>query len=39
MNEIDALLTEDRRFPPSSEWRQNAIIADAGIYERAERDP
>ena len=39
MNEIDALLREDRRFPPSREWQQNATVADPGIYDRAERDP
>src|SRR6476469_2518927 len=39
MSEIDALLQEHRRFPPSKEWERNATIADAGVYERAARDP
>ena len=39
MSEIDALLQEDRRFPPSKEWERNATITDAGVYERAARDP
>jgi acetyl-CoA synthetase len=39
MSEIDALLHEDRSFPPSDAWRNNAHIKDPGIYERAERDP
>src|SRR6478672_5609535 len=39
MSEIDALLQEHRRFPPSKEWERNATITDAGVYERAARDP
>ena len=39
MSEIDALLQEHRRFPPSKEWQRNATITDAGVYERAARDP
>ena len=35
MSEIDALLKEDRSFPPTAEWRQSAQIADPGIYDRA----
>ena len=36
---IEALLKEDRRFPPSPEWRTSANIADPGVYERAAADP
>src|SRR5687767_12279489 len=39
MSEIDALLQEHRRFPPSDEWRRTAIANDPTVYERAERDP
>ncbi|MEP6918519.1 MAG: acetate--CoA ligase, partial [Acidobacteriota bacterium] len=39
MSEIDALLTEDRRFPPSDAWRANANVTDPEVYERAARDP
>ncbi len=39
MSEIDALLQEDRRFPPSGEWRTHANVSDPTIYERASRDP
>ena len=38
MSEIDALLNEDRSFPPTSEWRRDAVIADPGVYARAEAD-
>ena len=37
--EIDALLKEDRAFPPSEAFRQNAHVRDAGVYEEAARDP
>jgi acetyl-CoA synthetase len=37
--EIDALLKEDRAFTPSAEFRASALVSDAGIYERAARDP
>jgi acetyl-CoA synthetase len=37
--EIADLLQEDRSFPPPAEFRANANINDAGIYERAEKDP
>ena len=30
MTEIDALLKEDRRFPPSAEWRRTAIAERSG---------
>jgi acetyl-CoA synthetase len=39
MTEIDALLKEDRRFPPSTSWRAAANITDPEIYARAARDP
>jgi acetyl-CoA synthetase len=39
MAEIDALLKEDRSFPPSAEWKGQANISDPGIYERAAADP
>jgi acetyl-CoA synthetase len=39
MSEIDALLTEDRRFPPSAAFRAAANISDPEIYARAARDP
>jgi acetyl-CoA synthetase len=39
MAEIDALLREDRRFPPLAEWRDDANIADPGVYDRAAADP
>jgi acetyl-CoA synthetase len=39
MNEIDALLREDRRFPPTAEWQRHAIVSDPGVYERANADP
>jgi acetyl-CoA synthetase len=37
--EIDALLREDRRFPPPDEWRRSATIADPDVYRRAAADP
>ena len=39
MSEISALLHEDRRFPPSSEWQTKANITDPQIYASAARDP
>src|SRR5687767_13816025 len=39
MNEIDALLQEDRSFPASDEWRRNALVNDPAVYEHAARDP
>lgn len=35
---IEALYAEDRVFPPSDEFRTEAVISDAGIYEHATRD-
>ncbi|HXG89392.1 MAG TPA: acetate--CoA ligase [Vicinamibacterales bacterium] len=37
--EIDALLREDRSFPPSDAFRAQANVRDARIYEDAARDP
>ena len=39
MSEIDALLQEDRQFPPSEAWKSAAAISDPGIYARAAQDP
>ncbi len=39
MSEIDALLKEERSFPPSEEWKSNANVSDPVVYERAARDP
>ena len=39
MSEIDNLLQEDRRFPPSEAWAESANIADPAVYDRAARDP
>jgi acetyl-CoA synthetase len=39
MSEIDALLKEDRRFPPTDGWRHSAIVTDPAIYQRAAADP
>ena len=36
---LDALLEESRTFPPPGEFHRQANAADAGIYERAARDP
>jgi len=39
MSEIDALLQENRRFPPADAFRQQSQFSDPGIYERAAKDP
>ncbi len=39
MSEIDALLQEDRSFPPSDSFRRQSQFADPAIYERAAQDP
>ena len=39
MSEIDALLTEDRRFQPSTAFRAAASVSDPEIYARAAKDP
>ncbi len=35
---LSALLTEERRFPPSEAFRARAVVGDAGIYDRAAAD-
>ena len=35
---LDVLLTEDRRFPPSEDFRTRAVISDPEIYKRADVD-
>src|SRR5436190_42075 len=39
MDEISALLQEHRKFPPSDEWRRNAVVNDPAVYARAAADP
>ncbi|MDB4875100.1 MAG: Acetyl-coenzyme synthetase [Gemmatimonadetes bacterium] len=36
---IDALLTENRKFPPPEEFRKQAFVSDPGIYAAAAQDP
>ncbi len=36
---IEALLEESRVFPPTEEFRRQAMVADEAVYERARRDP
>jgi acetyl-CoA synthetase len=36
---IDALLEEDRTFPPSPSFAEHAVVGDPSIYERASADP
>ena len=36
---IEALLREDRTFPPSDEFRANAVVCDDAVYSEAEQDP
>ena len=36
---IDALLQEERTFPPPGDFAKNANMADADIYEKARQDP
>jgi acetyl-CoA synthetase len=36
---IEALLEEDRSFPPPPSFAEQALVADPGIYERAAADP
>ena len=38
MAEIDALLQENRKFPPSAEFRRAAIVNDPRVYENAAHD-
>jgi len=37
--EIEALLSEERSFPPADAFAANAVINDPGIYARAAKDP
>ena len=39
LGNIDALLQEDRRFPPPGEFAKRANVRDRGVYDRAEKDP
>jgi acetyl-CoA synthetase len=39
MTEIDALLTENRKFPPPDEFRRNAHVKDTSLYKAAEENP
>jgi acetyl-CoA synthetase len=39
MAEIDALLQEHRRFPPSEEWKRSANVNDPAVYDSAAKDP
>jgi acetyl-CoA synthetase len=39
MDEISALLREDRRFPPSDAWRRAAVVNDPAVYATAAADP
>ncbi len=39
MKEIDVLLSENRRFPPSDEFRLTASVSSPEIYAEAARDP
>ena len=39
MTDIDALLREDRRFPPPANWTRDAVVHDAAVYARAAADP
>ncbi|MCL6636685.1 MAG: acetate--CoA ligase [Alicyclobacillus sp.] len=36
---LDTLLHEDRLFPPSASFRQQANVNDPSVYERADQDP
>jgi acetyl-CoA synthetase len=36
---IEALLEEDRHFPPPPDFVERAVAADPGVYERAAADP
>jgi acetyl-CoA synthetase len=39
MTDIDVLLQENRKFPPSDEFRRAALVSSPDIYEEAARDP
>jgi acetyl-CoA synthetase len=36
---LEALLSENRKFPPSEEFQEQANAGDPSIYEKAEKDP
>ena len=36
---IEALLREDRKFPPPPDFAKEAVANDPGIYDRAAKDP
>jgi acetyl-CoA synthetase len=38
-SDIDVLLSETRSFPPSDEFRRDALISDPAVYAEAARDP
>jgi acetyl-CoA synthetase len=38
-NEIDALLTENRKFPPTAAFKSAAHVSDDGMRQRAQKDP
>ena len=38
LNAIDALSYEQRKFPPSVEFKASAIVSDQSLYEEGERD-
>jgi len=38
-SELDVLLSEERRFPPPSRFRENALLSDPEVYARADQDP
>jgi acetyl-CoA synthetase len=39
MSEIDALLNENRKFPPSADFRLGALVSDPAIYAKATENP
>jgi len=39
VSDIDVLLQENRKFAPSDEFRREAQVSDASVYDRAARDP
>ena len=39
MSDIDVLLQENRKFPPSADFRRDALLSDPSIYEAAARNP
>ncbi len=39
MSEIDALLQENRKFPPSDQFRKSAFLSDPTVYDQADANP